>query len=215
MWKLFKKELILNVHPVLYVFALFGVMVLIPQYPYIVASGYVVLQIFQYLMVANSNLSMQFTSMLPTKRSDTVAATAMVISLFELLNIVVIAICLYPSKLLNPQGNPVGIDANLTLLGISLMCLAAFNIVFLSNYFKTGYKIGFPVLWGLLAYLGVYAVCETLIQAIPTLTTALDSYDSNTLWARICVLAIGIVVYFIATLLAVKISTKKFEKVSL
>ncbi len=215
MWKLFKKELALNVHPALYLFALFGLMVLIPNYPYIVAAGYVVLQIFNYLMVGNQNLSMQFTSMLPTKRSDTVSATALVIILFELVNFAVTAICVLPSQLLYPNGNIVGLDANFTLLGVTLFCFGAFNLAFLPHYFKTCYKVGVPTLLGLLSFFGVYAVCETLVQAIPVLTAALDGYNPQTLWARAVVFAVGIVVFAAANVIAVKISVKKFEKVNL
>lgn len=215
MWKLFKKELALNVHPALYLFALFGLMVLIPSYPYIVAAGYIVLQIFNYLMASNQNLSVQFTSMLPTKRSDTVCATSFVIILFELLNFAVIAICLIPSKLLYPDGNIVGLDANLTLLGVVLLCFAAFNLAFLPNYFKTCYKVGVPTLLGLLSFLGIYCVCETLVQAIPSLTAALDGYTAEFLWARAVVLAIGVTVFVSTNFAAIKISVKKFEKVNL
>lgn len=215
MLKLFKKELALNVHPALYLFALFGLMVLIPNYPYIVAAGYIVLQIFNYLMASNQNLSMQFTSMLPTKRSDTVRAVSLVIILFELLNFAVIALCLLPSKLLFPDGNLVGLDANLTLLGVVLLCFGAFNLAFLPNYFKTCYKVGVPTLLGLLAFLATYAVCETLVQALPVLTKALDGYATETLWARAVVLAVGIVLFVGANLAAIKISVKKFEKVNL
>lgn len=215
MWKLFKKELALNVHPALYLFALFGLMVLIPSYPYIVAAGYIVLQIFNYLMASNQNLSVQFTSMLPTKRSDTVCATSFVIILFELLNFAVIAICLLPSKLLYPDGNIVGLDANLTLLGVVLLCFAAFNLAFLPNYFKTCYKVGVPTLLGLLSFLGIYCVCETLVQAIPSLTAALDGYATEFLWARAVVLAVGLVAFVAANFAAIKISVKKFEKVNL
>lgn len=215
MWKLFKKELTLNVPPLFFAFALFGTMVLIPNYTYIVASGYVVLQIFNYLMIANQNLSIQFTSMLPTKRNDAVAATSLVVVLFELLNIAVVALCLFPAKLIHPEGNVVGLDANLTLLGVSLLCFATFNLVFLPKYFKTSYKIGFPVLWGLFAFLGVYAVCETLIQVFPSVTVALDSYNPQYIWERAAVLATGFVLYCILTFVAVKIACKKFEKVNL
>ncbi len=215
MLKLFKKELELNVHPALYLFALFGLMVLIPNYPYIVAAGYIVLQVFNYLMASNQNLSMQFTAMLPTKRSDIVGATTLVIILFELLNFVVIALCLLPSKMLFPDGNIVGLDANLTLLGVVLLCFGAFNLVFLPHYFKTCYKVGVPTLLGLLAFLATYAVCETLVQVIPALTASLDGYAPATVWARAIVLAVGIIAFLGANVCAIRISVKKFEKVNL
>lgn len=215
MFRLFKKELALNVPAPLYVFALFGLMVLIPNYPYIVASGYVVLQIFYYLNMVSQNLSVQFTSMLPVKRSDTVGATTLVIALFELLNLAVIALCILPSQLLNPNGNLVGLDANLTLLGVCFACFGTFNFVFLPKYFTTCYKIGLPTLFGLIAFLFVYAICETVVQLFPTLTAMLDGYSAEFIWARAIVLVCGMLIYVTATMFATKLATKKFEKVNL
>lgn len=215
MIRLFKKELALNVPAPLYVFALFGLMVLIPNYPYIVASGYVVLQIFYYLTMVNQNLSVQFTSMLPVKRSDTVGATTLVVALFELLNLTVIAICILPSQLLNPNGNLVGLDANLTLLGVCFACFGIFNLVFLPKYFKTCYKIGLPTLLGLIAFLLTYAVCETIVQVFPTLTAALDGYSAEFVWARAIVFVCGMLISVVATIFATKRATKNFKKVNL
>ena len=48
MLKLLKKDLKLNMHPALYLFALLGAMVLIPNYPYIVGVGYSIMHIMVY-----------------------------------------------------------------------------------------------------------------------------------------------------------------------
>ena len=45
MLKLFKKELRLNMPKPLYLFALLGAMMLIPNYPYIIGIGYSIMHI--------------------------------------------------------------------------------------------------------------------------------------------------------------------------
>lgn len=216
MFKLFKKELRLNMPKPLYLFALLGAMVIIPNYPYIVGIGYFIMHVMIYFQFVNENRSQEFSAMLPIKRSDIVSSTTLVIVLCQMLNIAVAAICAYPSKLINPNGgNFVGLDCNLTFFGVALICMSAFNLVVIPRYFKTGYKYGLTLILGLIAFVITYGVFEVLVQAIPTLTKALDSYDGKYLWARLTVFAIGVIIYPLSTLIANKIAIKKFEKVNL
>ncbi|MCM1194805.1 MAG: ABC-2 transporter permease [Corallococcus sp.] len=216
MLKLFKKELRLNMPKALYLFALLGAMVFIPNYPYIVGIGYSIMHIMLYFQFVNENRSQEFSATLPIKRSDIVSSTTLVIVLCQMLNFAVAAICAYPSKLINPNsGNFVGLDCNLTFFGVALICLGAYNLVVIPSYFKTGYKYGFSLLLGLITFILVYGVFETLIQAIPVLTRALDGYDETYLWARLTVFAIGIIIYPLFTFIANKYAIKKFEKVNL
>lgn len=216
MLKLFRKELRLNMPPALFLFALLGGMVLIPNYVYVVGIGYSIMHVMLYFQFANENRSQEFSAILPVKRSDIVRATTLVIVLCQLLNVAVAGICAYPSKLINPnQTNFAGLDCNLTFFGVALICLAVFNMISITGFFKTGYKYGIPMLLGLLAFLVVYGVFEALIQAIPALTTSLEGYNPDYLWARLTVLAIGVITYATMTFAASKIAIKKFEKVNL
>lgn len=209
------KEFRLNVKFPVYLLSLLGSMMLIPDYPLIVGIGYCVFQVFIYMQYVRENLSQEFSTMLPVKRADIVRATTCVICLLQMLTVTVAALCAVVTRFVHPQGNVVGLDPNFTFFGVSLLCLATFNAVFLPKYFKTGYKYGLPILLGLIAFLVTYGVAETLVQVIPALTSSLDSYKSETTWARLTVLAVGIIVYVLTNLLATKISIKKFECVNL
>ena len=216
MLKLFKKELRLNMPKPLYLFALLGAMTLIPNYPYIIGIGYSIMHVMLYFQFVNENRSQEFSAMLPIKRADIVSSTTLVIVLCQMLNLAVAAICAYPSMLINPNHfNYVGLDCNLTFFGVALICLAAFNLVTIPRYFKTGYKYGVTLILGLITFVLMYGVFEALIQAIPTLTKSLDGYDSAYLWARLTLLTIGIIIYPLFTFVANKIAIKKFEKVNL
>lgn len=200
----------------LYLFALLGAMVIIPNYPYIVGIGYSIMHIMLYFQFVNENRSQEFSAMLPIKRSDIVSSTTLVIVLCQMINLLVAAIFAYPSILINPNGcNFVGLDCNLTFFGVSLICLGVYNLVVIPRYFKTGYKYGFTLIIGLIAFVLAYLVFELSIQLIPTLTKALDSYDVAYLWARLTVFALGVIIYPLSTFAANKIAVKKFEKVNL
>ncbi len=216
MLKLFKKELRLNMPRALYLFALLGAMIIIPNYPYIVGTGYSIMHIMLYFQFVNENRSQEFSAILPVKRSDIVSSTTLVIVLCQMLNLAVSAIFAYPSKLINPNGaNFVGLDANLTFFGVALIALAMFNLVVIPRYFKTGYKYGVTLILGLITFVLIYVIFELLVQLIPALTKSLDGYDINYLWARLTVLLAGVIIYTLSTLLANKTAIKKFKKVNL
>ena len=216
MIKLFKKDLKLNMPKALFLFALLGAMILIPNYPYIVGTGYTIMHIMLYLQFSNENRSQEFSATLPIRRRDIVSSTTAVFALCQLINIAVSAVCAYPSRLINPNVyNFVGLDANLTFFGVALGCLGLFNIVVIPRYFKTGYKYGVTLVLGLLTFVAFYLVCELLIQLIPALTVSLDGYDTAYVWARLTVLLAGVIMYCVFTYLANRIATKKFERVNL
>lgn len=216
MLKLLKKDLRLNMPPALYLFALLGAMTLIPNYPYIVGIGYSIMHVMLYFQFSNENLSHEFSATLPVKRSDIVSSTTLVIALCQMINYAVAILCAYPSKLINPNGfNYVGLDANLTFFGVALISLGIFNLIVIPRFFKTGYKYGVTLVLGLIAFVVTYGIFELLVQAIPVLTKSLDGYDSAYLWARLTVLAAGVIIYPLFTFVANKIAIKKFEKVNL
>ena len=216
MLKLLRKDLKLNMHPALHLFALLGAMILIPNYPYIVGIGYTIMHVMVYLQFVNENRSQEFSATLPIKRSDIVSSTTAVFAVCQLSNVAVAAICAYPSALINPNGgNFVGLDANLTFFGVALACLGLFNLVVIPRYFKSGYKYGATLVIGLLSFVALYLACEVPIQAIPALSKSLDGYDAAYVWARLTVLLAGVIMYCVFTYLANRIATKKFERVNL
>ncbi len=215
MKKAFLKELKLDVMWVSYLFPLLALFTCIPNYPIIVGMGYTVLCIFIYFQYKREFHAFEFEATLPVKRSHMVTASALVVVLMQTSFLVVGALGAVAARFVFPEGNVVGIDPNLTFFGISLTCFAAFNITFLPYHYKNVQKIGFPQLAGLAAFLVVYGVSETLIQAIPLLHNTLDVYDVATLWARFVVLIVGAIIYVVVTFVAILLAKRNFEKVNL
>ena len=209
------KELKLNVKWPLYIMCLIGGVMAIPNYPIIVAIGYCAFQVFIYMQYVRENHSQEFSAVLPVKRSDIVLSTIFVIVLLQMLTLVVSVLFAIVARFVFPEGNTVGFDPNFAFFGVALASLAAFNAVFMPGFFKTGYKYGAPILLGLLCLAVVYGVCETLVQVIPVLRDAFDTYNTDTLWARLTVLGVGIIIYTVSLLFATKASIKNFEHVNL
>ena len=68
--KIFSKDLRLAAHPMMYVFALFGVMLIIPNYPYTVVFFYGLLGIFFTFLNGRENKDVYYCAVLPVTKRD-------------------------------------------------------------------------------------------------------------------------------------------------
>ena len=131
---LIKKEFLLTAHPMTYVFAFFGIMLMIPSYIYYVAFFYVTLGIFFAFMNGRENKDTYFDAILPVSKKDTVKAKVAFVWIVESASVVFAIPFAILSQKLNPNGsNLAGIEANVAFFGFSLIMLALFNSVFLMN----------------------------------------------------------------------------------
>lgn len=216
LYSLVKKELFFSTHPTLWLFALLGVLTIIPNYPMIIAPGYVFLAVFNAFNIGRANKNLDFTVTLPVRRRDVVTASAAVIIAFETLTLAVCGICAAIADfVISPAGNNVGLDPNLAFFGVVLTGYGVFNLIFLAGFYRTGYKSGFPTLFGLVGYFALYAACETLVRIIPALTASLDGLNPAYLPVRAITFAIGAMLFAAFTCAGVKTGQKKFDKISL
>jgi len=124
------------------VFCLFGVMLLIPAYPYTVMWFYVMLGLFFSFLNGREQKDVYYSALLPIRKRDTVKANCLFVGLIELLALVIaIPFALLRAKL-GIGDNPVGLNANVTLFACGLMLFAVFNAVFLLSFYRTAYKVG-------------------------------------------------------------------------
>jgi len=216
MKNLLYKELKLVIPPATYLFALLPALLLIPAYPYFVGVSYFFFIIQITFATARANKDHEFTSMLPIPRRQIVLAKHLNVAFVELLTILVaIPFALISSLIINPNGNIVGMDANFAFFGLTLIAYSVFNLAFFPAYFKTGYKMGVPLLIGIAVYLITICFFELVINLVPALKSTLDGLNPQTFIYQFIVLAAGIVIYVGSMFVSYKISTKKFEKVSL
>jgi hypothetical protein len=212
MRNLLYKEFHLAIHPLFYLVALFGLLLLIPQWLYFIALMYfffiAVPNIFTY---SKSQGDIAFSMSLPVRRSDIVKSRVMSLALLELLQIVTAAIFAVVNKLLYPEGNFL-LDANIAFIGFVFMMYGLFNIVIFPMFYKTAYKIAGPSITAITVTVLFAAAVEMAVQAIPFART-LDGWDN--IGAQVVVLILGIVLFILLSLLSSKISVKRFERVNI
>lgn len=213
MYELLSKELRLAAHPSVYVFICMGALVLIPAYPYGVVFFFGCLGIFQTFMFDRETRDVFYTALLPRPKGDVVKGK-MLLAIFLQLGQMVLSL---PFALIRtlylPEGNPVGIEANIAWYGCGLIIYGIFNIVFFIQFYRTAYKAGISFIIALIPVtLGITAM-EAAVH-IPALAW-LDGLDKASLWRQIPVLLTGAVIYTGSNFLACKAAQKRFARVDL
>lgn len=215
MKNLLYKEFRLVLHPSMYIFIVCAAIVCAPNYPIMVGLIWLFTNFISTFQQASSNGDMQFSALLPVKRSDIVLARHVLIISVESTYLILSVPFAVIAAIFNKNGNIVGIDANPAFYGIELICMAIYNFCLLPYYFKTGVKSGMGILRGILFAALFYGIIQTLI-CIPYLPfKTLDGLGGTDRIYQWMFLLIGLAVFIILSVISFKKSVKNFEKVSL
>ncbi len=215
MSNLIYKEFRLVIHPFFFLTALFGGLILIPNWVYFVALMY-----FLFIAIPNIFMSVKaqndtgFSVLLPVRKSDVVKARVASMAILEIVQVLVAAMFVAISVNINPKGNFL-IDANLAYLGCAFVMYGVFNLIFFPMFYKTAHKIGVPLMVALVAVFLYAGILETLVVVVPAVAGVLDGVNSAALLRQIPVLAIGIALFAGLTWLAYRLAAKNFEAVDL
>ena len=208
------KQLRLVCHPMTLIFCLFGIVVIIPNYPYTVIFFYVTLGLFFSFLDMREKKDLYYTALLPVPKRDAVKAGCLFTALIELLSLVLLApCCLLVARLQPGKDNLVGLDPNLALLAAGFLIYALFNVVFLPSFYKNGYKVGVAFIIATIPMALLMLVLEALPH-IPALSW-LDDMDAATQLRLIPMLAVSILVYIVGMLLTFRMSAAAYEKVDM
>lgn len=206
------KDFRLAIHPLILTFPLFGALLLIPEWPYFIALMY-----FFFIAVPNIFTSakaqgdIDFSAMLPVRRSDIVRSRILSISLIELMVIIVSALFGAINLALYPKGNFL-LDTNAAFFGFAFMMYGIHNLIFFPMFYKSAYKIAAPTIAAVSAVIIFAAAVESAVQLVPFFKV-LDGTKNIT--AQLFVLLGGIVIFILLSLLSSKLSVKRFERISI
>ena len=196
--------------PMTLVFCLFGVMLLIPAYPYTVMWFYVMLGLFFSFLNGREQKDVYYSALLPIRKRDTVKANCLFVGLIELLALVIaVPFALLRAKL-GIGDNPVGLNANVTLFACGLMLFAVFNAVFLLSFYRTAYKVGVSFVKACI----VMAVAAFIMEAAVHFP-ALSRFNGYDLACQLPLLAAGLVIWCGSWPLIFRGAAARYEKVDL
>ena len=217
MKQLLKKEFTLTAGIVTYLFMAFGLMAFIPGYPILVSGFFVNLGIQITFQFAREYNDVLYTVLLPVNKSDAVKARYLFCVCIQMISLLisaaVVAIRMTIMRDAAVYIQNVMLSANLTFLAFLLVIHMLFNIIFVGGFFKTAYYYGKVfIIYSIAAVLTV-GVAETL-HHIPGLEF-LNATSGNGVLIQIGILAVGIVLYVLGTILSMRVSIKRFEKLDL
>ena len=208
---LFYKQFKLVCHPMTLLFPLFGVMLLIPSYPYTVAFFYVTLGIFFMMLNGREQRDMDFSALLPIRKRDTVKVTILFTVLVELFSMLfAIPFALISARHNHLGTNAAGIDANIALFGMAFLLFAAFNFVFFTAFYRTGYKVGTAFIKAGIAMFFV-VLGDVVLPHVPGLAWL----DGGEVGKQLPFLLVCGAIYGVSTVLTYRIAAKRYEKVDL
>ena len=213
------KEWKLSMLPVPFFFLALSALLLIPSYPYYVTFFYNSLGIFLFFQSCRENRDVYYMMLLPVTKREMVRARVTTVMQLQLLQ----AAACVPFMIVRAQYadilNPVGIEANVSFLGLSFVIMGVFNAVFLPMHYKNGYDLGKPFLiCSILEFLLIFsleAMEHVLLSVLPQSAAFLECYALRDQLHQLPVLLIGLAVWFGLSTLAFCVSAKRFERVDL
>lgn len=108
-----------------------------------------------------------------------------------------------------------GMEANPAFLGLGLLMLGFFNLMFFHVYYRNPNKVGKAFFAGAVGS-GVYMViAEALTHVAPLFRDCLDTTGGEYVFHKSVTLVAGIIGYVILTYLSYKKSGKVFDKIDL
>lgn len=212
MGKLIKKEFGLAMHPTVAIMIVLSCIVVIPNYPYAITFFYMTLAIYFTCLNGRENNDIVYTLMLPIAKRDVVKARFFMCVILEMIQLAVLIPLSIVSATINPDGNAAGMDANPALFGLGLVMYGVFNLIFFTMYYKKVTKPGVPFfVAAILMFVIMFA--EIVISiTVPMYVNVIDTPGMSNLSYKLIYLIVGIMIYVIFTMVAYKISVKRFLK---
>lgn len=212
MKSLMKKELRLALHPTAPMFLALSAMLMIPNYPYLVAFFYTGLGVFFTCLNGRENGDVSYTLLLPVSKRDVVRARFTMVILLQLLQLLVAVPFAVLRQALLPEGNLAGLDANLALFGFALVLYGGFNLIFFSVYYRDVRRVGAPFIWSSVWVFLWIGIVETCTHIVPFMRERIDTADPAYLPEKLAVLAVGALLYAALTAVSYRRSAALFEK---
>ena len=212
MSELLYKELRLAAHPNLYVFMLMGMLLLVPSYPFGVVFLFGLLGPYISVFYDRETRDTYFTVLLPIKKADVVKGKCALFAFAQLGQLIISV----PFALLRPllyDSNAVGMEANAAYYGFGLMIYGIFDLIFLTQFYKTAYKAGKAFIVAGIPAVLLIAGMEFLTH-IPGMAW-ICALDAHALITQLPLLVMGAVIYSVALFFACRRAGSNFSRVNL
>ena len=208
---LLRKEIRLALHPTAPLFLALSSMLIIPNYPYLVAFFYTGLAVFFTCLNGRENQDVGYTLLLPVSKHDVVKARFLTVMLLETAQVIVAIPFAVLRQRLIAAPNAVGMDANIALFGFAFLLLGLFNLTFFRVYYRDVKKVGTAFLWSSAAVFVFICTVEACAHAVPFVRDVLDTPDPLHLPAKMTALAAGVLLWLMLSGVALRRAIRDFD----
>ena len=205
----------LAMSPVPLLFLLLSGLILIPNYPYYVTFFYNSLGIFMWMQSLRENRDTAYMMLLPVTKAEMVRARLRTVVQLELLQLLACVPFMVLRASYGHLNNAVGIEANAAFLGLGLVQMGLFNLVFFPMHYRNAYDLGKPFLAASAAELFYIVLVEACDHVIPYMKTVCESYALSDQLRQWPMLLGGVAVFALLTWASKRSSVRRFEKVDL
>ena len=217
MRNLIYKELRLATPLLTFLFLGFSLMTFIPGYPVLCGAFFICLGMFQGYQYSREAGDMDYSVLLPVKKTDIVRAKfagAVIIELtaFALMAVFTLIRMIFMAEAGVYVQNAL-MSANLVFLGFVLLIFALFNCIFIGGFFKTAYGIGRSFVFFIVVCFVVIIIAEAM-HHMPGMAW-INTLDFGHAGGQTAVLAAGVFAYACITAASCSIAQKRFGELDL
>ena len=217
MLNILRKEAGLSASALSYIFIAFGLMFLLPGYPILCGVFFVTLGLFQSFQKAREANDTVFSALLPIAKKDVVKGRYLFVCLIELCSLLIMAITVIIRMTLLRDAVPYThnalMNANFFALAAACVIFGLFNLIFVGGFFKTAYKFARPFVTYIIVCFLVILAAEAL-HHVPGLEM-LNAFGTDRLGLQLGLLAAGVILFLLFTLLSCRKACKRFERIDL
>lgn len=218
MKNLIKKEFLLALHPTIFIFLFFAVLIFVPNYPYEAIFFFSGLSTFFYFLQTRENKDIAFSLELPIKKKHLPIAKIITVCIFQsILLIYTFILSIIKQSIIasNMLINFAGISANVALVANGAIILGVFNLIFFPLVFKNPNKVGLPfVISAIIVFLiiGIFIVLRFTTSLYGEILNGVNNINFT---EKIIYLLISLLIYILFSIMSAIISSKQFSKIDL
>ncbi|WP_172195936.1 ABC-2 transporter permease [Saccharibacillus qingshengii] len=217
MYNLVMKDLKLGINPWFFILPLLtAALMLIPAWIYVIVPLY-----FCFITIPNvfggfkSQNDLMFSTLMPTTKKDMVKARITVIVLLELMHLLAAMLVSLFTLRLYPNIDYLFFAPHAGFWGLCWVMLGIFNIVLLPMYYKTAYKYGAAAAASNIAAVLFAMVAQGAAMMVPQVHAIFYGAGLDRTGLQLSILAAGILIFAALTLLAYRISVRRFLEVEI
>ncbi len=195
-----------------YFFLLFSLTVLIPNYPSLLGAFFICFGLFHTFQKGRENGEPLFTALMPIRKSDVVRSRFLFAALIRfcglLLTLLFSLLRAHFLKDVPVYAQEQLLKPGFVLLSWMLLIYAAFDRVFMSQFYRTGRKLGVPFLLFSMVSVVMIFVSE-ILPHIPGMEWMNDGFSGG---KPLYMFLISCIIYGIVSFCSCRLSCRRFEK---